>query len=196
MATYPITAHPSNLYTSLLMITLAAGSTGCSPSAEQLAATRAELRKTIGLPEGPLLKPVSTSSKSANQPSTTSDPSPSIPSTPTTAATTPDLSPANKEPSTPSAPTHNATSSETPSAWVDLNSLPRMQWEILYVGNRPVGYTRRTIEIAKDEFASSEQPLLSIEAESRVRIKTKAANSSDQSVVISSLETPQGQQKT
>ena len=175
------------------MITLAACSTGCSPSAEQLAATRAELRKTIGLPEGPLLNPVSTTSKSASQPSITPDPSPSIPSTPTTAATTPDLSPANKQPSTPSAPTHNATSSETPSAWVDLNSLPRMQWEILYVGNRPVGYTRRTIEIAKDEFANSEQPLLSIEAESRVRIKTKAANSSDQSVVISSLETPQGQ---
>ena len=173
-------------------------STGCSPSAEQLAATRAELRKTIGLPEGPILKPVSTSSRSDSQPTSNPTTAPSIPNNPTTASTTPDLSPTNNEPSAPSelrptTPKSTTPKSTTLASWVDLSSLPRLQWEILYVGNRPVGYTRRTIEIAKDEVASGEQPLLSIEAESRVRIKTKAAASSDQSVIISSLETPQGQ---
>ena len=182
--------HPVNRLTALLLMTLATClcSTGCSPSAEQLETTRAELRKTIGLPEGPILKPISVTSKSPIQPTPN----------PADAFATPDLSPTTKEPSVPSAPNNKTTPSEALSSWVDLNSLPRMQWEILYVGNRPVGYTRRTIELANNEFANnefanSEQPLLRIEAESRVRIKTKAASSSDQSVIISSLESPQGQ---
>ena len=32
--------------------------------------------------------------------------------------------------------------------WVDPSLLPILQWEIIYLGNRPVGYTRRSIEIA------------------------------------------------
>jgi hypothetical protein len=82
-----------------------------------------------------------------------------------------------------------------------LNALPQLHWEIIYLGNRPVGYTRRSVEFAKSELLSAqalarhstENPLLSMEAESRVRIKIKGAEPTDQSIVISTLESPQGE---
>lgn len=40
-----------------------------------------------------------------------------------------------------------ASSSDPSTDWIDPSSLPILQWEIIYLGNRPVGYTRRSIEI-------------------------------------------------
>jgi hypothetical protein len=90
---------------------------------------------------------------------------------------------------------------QSPNHWVDPRLLPILQWEIIYLGNRPVGYTRRSIEIAtpsqlKDlkvpaPIASSS--LLCIEAESRIRITRKTSDPVDQSVTLRTLEKPNGE---
>lgn len=148
---------------------------GCSPSPDQLASARAQLRKTIGIPEGPILSPHNS----------------------TPSATASNITPVN-----PSIIDQTSQAIEpTSTRWIDLNSLPQLHWEIIYLGNRPVGYTRRSAEFAKSELLSAqalarhskENPLLLIEAESRIRIKNKGAAPTDQSVVISTLESPQGE---
>lgn len=148
---------------------------GCSPSPDQLASARAQLRQTIGIPEGPLLSP--------RNATTTESPSNSLPNNPSNNNQTPE----------------EIETTSTP--WIDLNTLPKLHWEIIYLGNRPVGYTRRSVEFAKSELLSAQalarhstaNPLLSIEAESRVRIRNKGAEPTDQTVVISTLESPQGE---
>ncbi len=152
----------------------------CSPSPDQLASARAQLRQTIGLPEGPLLSPRISTSPTTTSNDTTSNDTASNPSVD-------QQSPKALKP--------------TSSPWIDLNALPQLHWEIIYLGNRPVGYTRRSVEFAKSELLSAqalarhstENPLLSMEAESRVRIKIKGAEPTDQSIVISTLESPQGE---
>lgn len=85
--------------------------------------------------------------------------------------------------------------------WVDRSELPILQFEIIYLGNRPVGYTRRSIELATAyqleslDLATSEasQAYLCIEAESRIRISRKTAGAIDQAVVLRTIEKPDGQ---
>lgn len=85
--------------------------------------------------------------------------------------------------------------------WVDPGTLPILQWEIIYLGNRPVGYTRRSIEIASpkrvEPFADPKDPksttLLCLEAESRIRISRKSSDPIDQTVFLRTLETLDGE---
>jgi hypothetical protein len=85
--------------------------------------------------------------------------------------------------------------------WVDPSLLPILQWEIIYLGNRPVGYTRRSIEIAtpsqlkdlKVPASIASSSLLCIEAESRIRITRKTSDQVDQSVTLRTLEKPDGE---
>ncbi len=85
--------------------------------------------------------------------------------------------------------------------WVDPSLLPILQWEIIYLGNRPVGYTRRSIEIAtpsqlkdlKVPASIASTSLLCIEAESRIRITRKTSDPVDQSVSLRTLEKPDGE---
>lgn len=89
--------------------------------------------------------------------------------------------------------------SKRPGGWVELAALPSHQWEIIYLGNRPVGYTRRSIELATTkqlEGVSALQAadsLLCIEAESRIRISRKAAEPIDQTVMLRTIEKPSGE---
>jgi hypothetical protein len=85
--------------------------------------------------------------------------------------------------------------------WIDETSLPSLQWDIVYLGNRPVGYTRRSVEVAKNEdlrdladsAVDATSPILRIEAESRVRILRKSGEPIDQTVVLSTLERIDGE---
>ena len=85
--------------------------------------------------------------------------------------------------------------------WVDPSLLPILQWEIIYLGNRPVGYTRRSIEIAtpsqlkdlKVPASIASTSLLCIEAESRIRITRKTSDPVDQSVSLRTLEKSDGE---
>lgn len=165
---------------------------GCAPSPDQLASARTELRQTIGLPEGPLLSP-SNASPTTNP--TNANPNKTNPNN------------AQNNPNGPSStnievpPNNSAEPTPTSTPWVNLNTLPTLHWEIIYLGNRPVGYTRRSVEFAKSELLSphalarhsDSTPLLNVEAESRVRIKNKGAEPTDQTVIISTLESPQGE---
>ncbi len=79
--------------------------------------------------------------------------------------------------------------SESPKIpWIDHASLPSLQWEIIYLGNRPVGYTRRSMELV--DTTSS---ILRIEAESRIRILRKSGEPIDQSVRLSTTEQVDGE---
>lgn len=79
--------------------------------------------------------------------------------------------------------------SESPKIpWIDRASLPSLQWEIIYLGNRPVGYTRRSMELV--DTTSS---ILRIEAESRIRILRKSGEPIDQSVRLSTTEQVDGE---
>jgi hypothetical protein len=85
--------------------------------------------------------------------------------------------------------------------WIDPGTLPILQWEIIYLGNRPVGYTRRSIEIATpkrvEPFGDPKDPksttLLCLEAESRIRISSKSSDPIDQTVFLRTLETLDGE---
>ncbi|MCE2750904.1 MAG: transglutaminase-like domain-containing protein [Pirellula sp.] len=76
-----------------------------------------------------------------------------------------------------------------------------MQWEIIYLGNRPVGYTRRSIEIATPnqvepfgDFKDAKSvTLLCLEAESRIRISRKSSDPIDQTVFLRTLEKLDGE---
>lgn len=86
-------------------------------------------------------------------------------------------------------------------AWIDQTDIPVLQWEIIYLGNRPVGYTRRSVELATqiqmDELGipatAHADRVLCIEAESRIRISRKTAGAIDQAVSLRTLERPDGQ---
>jgi hypothetical protein len=85
--------------------------------------------------------------------------------------------------------------------WIDTGSLPILQWEIIYLGNRPVGYTRRSIEIATPkqvepfgDFKDAKSvTLLCLEAESRIRISRKSSDPIDQTVFLRTLEKLDGE---
>jgi hypothetical protein len=85
--------------------------------------------------------------------------------------------------------------------WIDSASLPSLQWEIIYLGNRPVGYTRRSVEIATEKdleesalrLVDAKSPILRIEAESRIRILRKSGEPIDQSVFLSTIEQVDGE---
>jgi hypothetical protein len=86
-------------------------------------------------------------------------------------------------------------------AWIDTGSLPILQWEIIYLGNRPVGYTRRSIEIATpkrvEQFGTLKDTksvtLVCLEAESRIRISRKSSDPIDQTVFLRTLEKLDGE---
>ena len=95
----------------------------------------------------------------------------------------------------------NPSDPQSQNYWVDPSLLPILQWEIIYLGNRPVGYTRRSIEIAtpsqlkdlKVPASIASSSLLCIEAESRIRITRKTSDQVDQSVTLRTLEKPDGE---
>jgi hypothetical protein len=94
---------------------------------------------------------------------------------------------------------------EKSSSWVSLDSLPIHHWDIIYLGNRPVGYTRRSIALATKKqleglfegpaatISVLSTPLLSIEAESRIRISRKIGEPIDQTVSLNTIEKPSGE---
>lgn len=85
--------------------------------------------------------------------------------------------------------------------WIDTGSLPILHWEIIYLGNRPVGYTRRSIEIASpkrvEQFGDFKDrksvTLVCLEAESRIRISRKSFDPIDQTVFLRTLEKIDGE---
>ena len=103
--------------------------------------------------------------------------------------------------------TDTALASESPlqsdvgGGWIDTGSLPILQWEIIYLGNRPVGYTRRSIEIASpkrvEQFGDFKDTksvtLVCLEAESRIRISRKSSDPIDQTVFLRTLEKLDGE---
>ena len=95
-------------------------------------------------------------------------------------------------------------SSDRSTPWIDPSSLPILQWEIIYLGNRPVGYTRRSIEIPTMKQLQAIDGLdlarvlatkdfVCIEAESRIRISRKTGPPVDQNVSIKTIESLDGQ---
>ena len=95
----------------------------------------------------------------------------------------------------------NRQQSNLAGAWIDTGNLPILQWEIIYLGNRPVGYTRRSIEIATpkrvEQFGTLKDTksvtLVCLEAESRIRISRKSSDPIDQTVFLRTLEKLDGE---
>lgn len=102
-----------------------------------------------------------------------------------------DAEPNESKPNQSAAPLNDQSLSSpgsTRTPWIDHASLPSLQWEIIYLGNRPVGYTRRSVELV-DTTTS----ILRIEAESRIRILRKSGEPIDQSVRLSTTEQVDGE---
>jgi hypothetical protein len=161
--------------------------TGCSPRDEDaLAATRKQLLEEIGLPVTNRVQPSEASNSSASTPE--SEPQPSLASDDEkdgmSLSTNADMSAERTEQILPNSTPSQIDERSTP--WIDPNQIPRMTWEIQYVGNSPVGYVHRWVE--KDR----EDGRLKIQAESRT-ILQRNGKSIDQEVTLTSIERVNGE---
>lgn len=146
-------------------------------------ASRESLVREIGLPIGE--KPPAETPPTTPEPSGNSEIQPS----PTQTA------------NPPQPPKTDLPKTDLGNVWIDTSSLPVLQWEIIYLGNRPVGYTRRSIETASPKRlesigvsnTSAIIPLLCLEAESRIRISRKTSEAIDQTVFLRTIEKLDGE---
>jgi hypothetical protein len=171
----------------LVCILVSLSLTGCTPRNEDaLAARRKQLLEEIGLPVANRVQP----SEASNASLSTSEyePAPSIASDNEkdgmSLSTNTDMSTERTERillnSTPSQIDERST------PWIDPNQIPRMTWEIQYVGNQPVGYVHRWVETDR------ENGRLKIQAESRT-ILQRNGKSIDQEVALTSIERMNGE---
>jgi hypothetical protein len=166
----------------------------------QQTASRESLVREIGLPIRE--KPSAETPPTTPEPSRNSEIEPNRTKTSETLSNTPAIPPnPTQTAKPPQPPKTDLPKTDLGNVWIDPSSLPVLQWEITYLGNRPVGYTRRSIETASPKRlesigvsnTSATTPLLCLEAESRIRISRKTSDAIDQTVFLRTIEKLDGE---